>query len=195
MQISRITLAALAAATILLTAPAEARHGSRLYNQAPSGQIDAAAIPAYPLDHQARTPGARRAAGRHSAHAARARRHSPEADWGIQRASNGESYLAHPAGCPWRAFCACGASVEVFGHAIRELWPASAWYRFPRTQPAPGMVGVRSHHVFVLRSHIEGSTWLIADYNSGGHESRLHARSISGYTIVNPHGSRVAMRN
>lgn len=104
-----------------------------------------------------------------------------------------EAFLPHPAGCPARAFCACGAAVEVFGSAIRSLWPASAWYRFPRTYPAPGMVGVRSHHVFVLRQHIEGSVWLIADYNSGGHQSRLHARSISGYTVVNPHGTRMAM--
>jgi hypothetical protein len=105
-----------------------------------------------------------------------------------------EHYLPHPTGCPPKAFCACGAAVEVFGKAIRSLWPASAWFKFPRTFPAPGMVGVRSHHVFVLRQHIEGSIWLIADYNSGGHKSRLHQHNISGYTIVNPHGANMAMR-
>lgn len=104
-------------------------------------------------------------------------------------ASEGVSYLPHPAGCPARAFCACGASVEIFGRSIRALWPARAWYKFPRTSPAYKMVGVRNHHVFVLRSHIQGDIWLIADYNSGGHQSRLHARSIRGYTIVNPHGA------
>jgi len=103
-----------------------------------------------------------------------------------------EQYLPHPTGCPARAFCACGAAVEIFGKAIRSLWPASAWYKFPRTSPAPGMVGVRSHHVFVLRQHVEGSVWIIADYNSGGHRSRLHQRSIAGYVIVNPHGGRYA---
>lgn len=103
-----------------------------------------------------------------------------------------EGFLPHPPGCPSHAFCGCGASVEVFGRAVRSLWPASAWFRFPRTAPSPGMVGVRSHHVFVLRQHIEGQIWLIADYNSGGHQSRLHQRSISGYAIVNPHGSHVA---
>jgi len=110
----------------------------------------------------------------------------------LTQTTNGEVYLPHPAGCPWHAFCGCGASVEVFGRAVRSLWPASAWYRFPRTSPAPGMVGVRSHHVFVLRSYVGGSIWLIADYNSGGHQSRLHQRSIAGYAIVNPHGSHVA---
>ena len=105
-----------------------------------------------------------------------------------------EGFLPHPPGCPYRAFCGCGAAVEVFGFAIRSLWPASAWFRFPHASPAPGMVGVRSHHVFVLRQHIEGSVWLIADYNSGGHQSRLHQRDISGYSIRNPHGSNVAMR-
>ena len=54
------------------------------------------------------------------------------------------------------------------------------------------MVGVGSHHVFVLREHVEGSVWLIADYNSGGHLSRLHQRSISGFVIVNPHAGRYA---
>ena len=109
-------------------------------------------------------------------------------------AGGSETILGHPAGCPARAFCACGASVEVFGHSVRELWPAAAWYKFPRTSPAAGMVAVRLHHVFVLRDHVEGSIWMTADYNSGGHQSRLHARSIAGYTIVNPHASRYASR-
>ena len=96
--------------------------------------------------------------------------------------------LPHPAGCPSRAFCGCGAAVRVFGHAVRELWLASAWFRFPRAQPAPGMAAVRRHHVFVLEQHIEGNTWLAYDANSGGHATRLHPRSIAGYVIVNPHG-------
>ena len=94
--------------------------------------------------------------------------------------------VSHPSGCPRRAFCGCGASVDVFGHSIRELWLARNWYRFPRSTPAPGMVAVRPHHVFVLRQHIKGSIWLVADYNSGGHSSRIHPRSVVGYTIVNP---------
>lgn len=105
------------------------------------------------------------------------------------RASEGVSFLPHPAGCPRIAFCACGASVEIFGRSIRALWPARAWYKFPRTSPAAGMVAVRSHHVFVLKQQIEGNIWLAIDHNSGGHMSRLHAVSINGYKIVNPHGS------
>ena len=105
---------------------------------------------------------------------------------------NGVTYLAHPAGCPGSRFCACGASVRVFGRSIRSLWPSTAWFRFPRTSPAPGMVAVRSGHVFVLESHVGGSNWLVSDYNSGGHQSRRHVRSIAGYAIVNPHGSRVS---
>ena len=103
-----------------------------------------------------------------------------------------EAFLIHPAGCPRRAFCGCGAAVEVFGTAKRSLWLAAAWFHFPHTSPAPGMVAVRSHHVFVLRQHIEGSVWQVADYNSGGHQSRLHERSIAGYVIVDPHGGRYA---
>lgn len=97
--------------------------------------------------------------------------------------------LSHPSGCPRRAFCGCGASVEVFGRPIRNLFLAANWLRFPRAAPAPGMVAARRGHVFVLRRHISGSTWLAYDANSGGRRTRLHARSISGFAIVNPHGA------
>lgn len=96
--------------------------------------------------------------------------------------------VGHPAGCPRRAFCGCGASVEVFGHSVRNLWLAAAWFKFPRSAPAAGMVAVRRHHVFVLRSHVSGNTWLVFDANSGKHSTRVHERSISGLTIVNPRG-------
>jgi len=94
--------------------------------------------------------------------------------------------LAHPSGCPRRAFCGCGAAVEIFGTPRRDLWLARAWYKFPRSQAASGRVAVRAHHVFVLDTHVSGDVWLVRDYNSGGHASRLHERSIAGYTIVNP---------
>jgi len=95
--------------------------------------------------------------------------------------------VSHPAGCPARLFCGCGAAVRVFGSPIRTLWLAAAWFKFPRAEPASGMVAVRAHHVFVLERHIEGSVWLAYDANSGGGATRIHARSISGYTVVNPH--------
>lgn len=100
--------------------------------------------------------------------------------------------VQHPAGCPRRAFCGCGASVEVFGKPIRELYLARNWFRFPRAAPAPGMVAVRRGHVFVLRHHISGNTWMAYDANSGRRLTRVHPRSIAGLTIVNPHGSKWA---
>lgn len=97
------------------------------------------------------------------------------------------------AGCP-RAFCGCEASLYVFGRIIPELNLAANWLRkFPRTAPGPGMVAARNHHVFVLISHVGGSDWLAHDGNSGGGKTREHIVSISRYTIVNPHGERVAM--
>jgi hypothetical protein len=90
-----------------------------------------------------------------------------------------------PSGCP-RSFCGCGASLRVFGRIVPELNLASNWLRFPRTAPAPGMVAARSGHVFVLEAHVEGDTWMAYDANSGGHATRIHARSLRGYTIVNP---------
>ncbi len=96
------------------------------------------------------------------------------------------SIVAHPEGCPRRSFCGCGASVEVFGRPVRNLYLAASWFRFPRSSPAPGMAAVRRHHVFVLRQHISGDTWLVFDANSGRGATRVHTRSIAGYVIVNP---------
>ena len=86
-----------------------------------------------------------------------------------------------PSGCP-RSFCGCGAALRVFGRVVPELNLAANWLRFPRTSPAPGMVAARHGHVFVLEQHVEGDTWMAYDANSGGHATRIHARSLRGYT-------------
>ena len=91
-----------------------------------------------------------------------------------------------PAGCP-RAFCGCGAAIHVFGRVVPELNLAANWLRFPRTSPAPGMAAVRRGHVFVLEQSLGGDMWMAYDANSGGHATRIHARSLRGYTVVNPH--------
>ncbi|MFT4120637.1 hypothetical protein [Bradyrhizobium sp.] len=93
-----------------------------------------------------------------------------------------------PAGCP-SSFCGCGAALHVFGHIVPELNLASNWLRFPRTSPAPGMVAARRGHVFVLEQPLGGDMWMAYDANSGGHATRMHARSVRGYTIVNPRGA------
>lgn len=100
--------------------------------------------------------------------------------------------VSHPAGCPSRAFCGCGAAVRVFGSPVRSLWLAAAWFKFLRAAPGAGMVAVRRHHVFVLEQHLGGSKWQVYDANSGGHATRLHARSIAGYVIVNPSAAHSA---
>jgi hypothetical protein len=99
-----------------------------------------------------------------------------------------ETVVEHPSGCPWHAFCACGLAVKFFGHPVESLASARAWYRFKRSDPAPGMVAVRPHHVFALEYQIQGDVWMAYDANSGSHLTRMHPKSISGYTIVNPHG-------
>lgn len=93
-----------------------------------------------------------------------------------------------PAGCPSR-FCGCGASLHLFGRIIPSLNLAANWLRFPRTSPAPNMVAARRGHVFVLKQHIAGNVWLAYDANSGGRRTRIHPRSIAGYSIVNPRGT------
>lgn len=96
--------------------------------------------------------------------------------------------VAHPSGCPTRAFCGCGAAVRIFGAPVRALWLAANWFKFPRATPAPGMAAVRRHHVMVLETDLGGGIWQVYDANSGGHATRIHARSIAGYAIVNPRG-------
>ena len=98
----------------------------------------------------------------------------------------GQVVGGRPAGCP-SSFCGCGASLRVFGRIVPGLNLASNWLRFPRTAPATGMVAARSGHVFVLEQHLGGDTWMAYDANSGGHATRIHARSLRGYTVVNPH--------
>lgn len=103
----------------------------------------------------------------------------------VRAEAGGQVVGGRPAGCPYQ-FCACGASLEVFGRIIPELNRAAAWFRFPRAEPAPDTVAVRPHHAFVLKAHIRADLWLVKDYNSGHHQTRLHPRSIRGYTIVQP---------
>lgn len=108
--------------------------------------------------------------------------------------ANGSIVSRRPVGCP-HAFCGCEASLYLFGHIRSELNLASNWLRkFPRTSPDPGMVAVRNHHVMVLVNRVNGSNWLVHDGNSGGGLTREHVRSITGYTIVNPHGTQLAGR-
>ena len=108
--------------------------------------------------------------------------------------ANGGIIGGRPSGCPYR-YCGCEASRYVFGKIIPELNLAYNWIRkFPRTSPAPGMAAARSGHVFILISHVSGNDWMVHDGNSGGHLTREHVRSISGYVIVNPHGNRYAAR-
>ena len=107
--------------------------------------------------------------------------------------SNGNVIGGPPAGCPRVAFCGCALSIEVFGKSVRDLWPARGWYRFARTHASPGAVGVRPHHVLKLISHVEGTTWLVFDPNSGGHKTRIHERDVRSYVFVDPN-SRIVMQ-
>jgi hypothetical protein len=100
-----------------------------------------------------------------------------------------QSTESHPAGCPARAFCGCGVSERVFGHPVRSLWLAANWYRFPRTYAHAGAVAVRAHHVFYIEQAYGDGTALAYDPNSGGHLTRVHRVSLSGYAIVEPRGA------
>lgn len=96
--------------------------------------------------------------------------------------------LPHPPGCPPRLFCGCGAAVKVFGSPIRSLWLAANWFRFPKAEPAPGMVAVRRGHVFVIEEVVSRGRVIAYDANSGGRKTRRHLRSLAGYSVRNPRG-------
>ena len=107
---------------------------------------------------------------------------------------NGRIVGSRPSGCPHQ-FCGCVASLYLFGEIRPELNLAANWKRkFPRTEPASGMVAARNGHVMVLMSHANGDEWLVHDGNSGGGRTREHVRSIRGYTIVNPRATVTAER-
>jgi hypothetical protein len=63
---------------------------------------------------------------------------------------------------------------------------AANWLKFPPAQPAAGMVAANRHHVMVIRQYLGNGKALVYDANSGGGRTRLHIRSLAGYSIRNP---------
>ncbi|HET9285674.1 MAG TPA: hypothetical protein VFR24_27295 [Candidatus Angelobacter sp.] len=112
----------------------------------------------------------------------------------VQPWAQSEGIVNHPSGCPRTAFCGCGVAEKVFGaitRATRPLFLAANWGRyFAPASPAPGMVAYRSHHVFYIEQTYGDGTVLAYDPNSGGHQTRIHRRSLAGFRVVNPHQPR-----
>ena len=175
----RTVLAALTAVVLISAAtPADARRVVKSPDRAPV--LDVSAVAPYPTEKVTRERGKR----------------TRDAQPSYVRISNSERTAGvvggRPSGCPSR-FCGCEASLYVFGTIRAELNLAYNWVRkFPRTEPAPGMVAARSGHVMVLMSHAGGNDWMVHDGNGGRGKTWEHVRSIRGYTIVNPHASSVA---
>ncbi len=93
-----------------------------------------------------------------------------------------------PAGCP-ALYCGCGLA-QYLGIKDKRLNLAWSWAQiFPRTSAAPGMAAVRRGHVMLLQSHVEGSRWVVRDYNGGRGLSWIHVRDVRGYVFVNPNGA------
>lgn len=110
----------------------------------------------------------------------------------VRHARTSSAVIGHrPAGCP-HAYCGCALSIKNFGKIIPSLNIAANWKGFPVALPAPDMVAARTGHVFQLIEHVSGSIWKVYDPNSGGGQTRIHERSIAGYTIHNPRGHLTA---
>lgn len=112
--------------------------------------------------------------------------YTPRAEKTHERAA--VTVVGHPPGCPARLFCGCGTAVRLLGAPVRSLWLASAWFKFPRAAPAPGMAAVRRGHVFAIEQVLGNGKVLAYDPNSGGRKTRIHVRSLAGYTVVDPRG-------
>ncbi len=96
-----------------------------------------------------------------------------------------------PPGCPSRY---CGCALRLFlGLGSKRLNQAAAWLSFPHSPPKPGAVAVRPHHVMQLVSHVSGDVWIVRDYNSGRGLSRIHPRSVRGFTFVTPAFNNVSL--
>ncbi len=182
-----IVAACIAAALLLLPGQAEARHHYRTYaHHAYSGHATVRSPYSHrgTIHHAVIRYGYSRRASIHRAYGLQNFRQT----WAMATPDGGERVIgSRPAGCPNR-FCGCEASLYKFGRIIPELNLASNWYRFPRAAPSPGMAAVRRGHVMILESQVSGNVWNVHDGNSGGHVTREHARSLAGYTIVNPNG-------
>ena len=89
-----------------------------------------------------------------------------------------------PAGCPVR-YCGCAAARHV-GLKGAQWNLAANWLRLPRAAPAKGMAAARRGHVFILLRPVSGNRWLVFDPNSGRGLTRIHVRSLAGYTVINP---------
>lgn len=99
-----------------------------------------------------------------------------------------KTQLNHPKGCPKTLFCGCGTAVEIFGAPIRALWVAANWFRFPKAQPAPGMVAVRKHHVFKIEKVLDNNTVIARNHNGTNHKSYIQVMTLNGYSVRNPKG-------
>lgn len=113
-----------------------------------------------------------------AAQSAEARPHATRASYDAGQVLGGR-----PQGCP-RRYCGCFASLELFGRIIPALNFAANWLRFPRAQPAPGHAAARRGHVFIIKQVLDNGRVLALDGNSGGGKTRLHVRSLHGFTVV-----------
>ena len=95
-----------------------------------------------------------------------------------------EQLLPHPSGCPRSLFCGCGARKDLGIDDVR-LNLASNW---PHYYHGSTRVAVWAHHVAIIEQDLGNGMALLRDYNSGGHQSRRHVRSISGARIVGGNG-------
>lgn len=194
---NRFFMAAFAVSLLIASTPVEAKtkhfplnHIQKHYARhsptigATAVILDIASLPAYPVEMT-------RSGMRARAEPMGRRQIAPSNGYSM---ASDERVIGHPEGCPRSAFCGCGASVRIFGYPIRDLYLASNWFKFAHAAPGPGMVAVRNHHVFVIEQVNGDGTVVAWDANSGGHATRIHTVSLSGYSVRDPHSRSFSTR-
>lgn len=186
----RTIMLAAAAAFFMLPASADARQHKFGFQEFCGDHYCSTAF------HQVRQPRAR-ASRKAASH--KTARHSRKIAKRIQppiparrEASYEAQIVAHPEGCPARSFCGCGTALKIFGRNIRAAWLAAWWFRFPESTPGPGKIAVRRHHVFAILKDLGNGRVLAYDPNSGGHRTRIHVRSLAGYSVRDPKAATAA---
>lgn len=196
-MLSRITLAILAAATILtLTAPVDARTTRAKNAQVATQVFDVAAQPAYPTTSS--TAAARERRASHGRGRVLTDSNGNPVEITRQRASYGETVIGGRSGsclnfvATRRLWCGCGSADEVGLDNSDGFWNLAAnWFTLPRSEPGYNKAVVRRGHVAILKSHVTGTIWMAFDPNSGGQLARLHEIDLRWFrAVVDPAGQR-----
>lgn len=171
-------------------------HKPSLRNAQPSGFIDVAALPAYPVEmtrgglRQRQEPMGRK-------HIAPSNGYTMASTQGVIGGRSSECVKYFRGRLIPNCGCEAAKEVGLTNGGPGKVGPwdlASNWRQFPSASCAPNMAAWRYGHVFIIKQCNSDGTVLAFDGNSGGGLTRVHTVSLRGYRIVNPSGQSFSAR-